>query len=144
MKPPIDRLFAIQDLRDNPLIAMHVVMGTRLCFLYMRAGRDPLPDLAVRLRSMRAAQAQQALVHALANVWPEHFTIRRPCCMTMSPDEMLVADVAAAAMRGERGAAMDAMRDMLTANARSRLFQDMVELVDAIRSVPARQTGEAS
>ena len=137
MSDRLDRTFALRDLREHPLVAMHVVMGTRLSLLFGRAGRDPLPDLAVRLRSMRAARAQQALTTAVGRYWPDTFTLRRPCCMILSPDEMVLADVAVAAMRGDRGRAMDAMRDFLPALARVRLFRDMVELVDAIRSAQA-------
>jgi hypothetical protein len=137
MAANLDGMFALRDLRAHPLVAMHVVMGTRLSFIYTRAGRDPLPDLAVRLRSMRAAQAQQALTVAISRHWPDTFMLRRPCCMALSPDEMVLADVAVAAMRGDRGAAMDAMRDFLPGLARERLFRDMVELVDAIRSAQA-------
>jgi hypothetical protein len=134
MPASFEDIFALRDLRAHPLVAMHVVMGTRLSFLYARAERDPLPDLAVRLRSMRAAQAQQSLTAAIGRHWPERFALRRPCCMTLSPDEMVLADVAVAAMRGDRGQAMDAMCDFLPGLARDRLFREMVELVDAIRS----------
>jgi hypothetical protein len=134
MPASFEEMFSLRDLRAQPLVAMHVVMSTRLSLLYSRAGRDPLPDLAVRLRSMRAAQAQQSLTAAIGHHWPDTFTLRRPCCMTLSPDEMVLADVAVAAMRGDREQAMDAMRDFLPGLARDRLFREMVELVDAIRS----------
>ena len=134
MPASFEDIFAIRDLRAHPLIAMHVVMGTRLSLLYARAGRDPLPDLAVRLRSIRAAQAQLALTAAVGRYWPDSYPLRRPCCMTLSPDEMVLADVAFAAMCGDRGQAMAAMRDFLPRPACDRLFHDMVELVDAIRS----------
>ncbi len=139
----LDQLFASQDMRSHPLAAMHVVMATRLAFLYSRAGRDPIPDLAVRLRSMRAAQAHASLMATIGEVWPETFMVRRPCCMALGPDEMLLADLASAALRGDRAAATQAMRDMLPAPARERLFRDMVELVDAIRSVPVGETRNA-
>lgn len=142
MTAKLDQMFANKDLRTHPLIAMHVIMATRLSLLYARAGRDPLPDLAVRLRSMRAAQAHQTLMVAIDRLWPESFTIRRPCCMEMSPDEMLLADVAAAAMHGDRWRAMDAMRDLLPGLARERLFREMVELVDAIRSAHVQPASE--
>lgn len=140
MTARFETYFALRDLRAHPLVAMHVVMGTRLSLLYGRAGRDPLPDLAVRLRSMRAAQAQLSLTAAIGRLWPDIFTLRRPCCMILSPDEMLLADLAVAAMRGDRDGAMDAMRDFLPSRARDRLFGEMVELVDAIRSAQTEPT----
>ena len=52
----------------------------------------------------------------------------------MSPDEALLAEVATAAIHGNRARAMGAMRDLLPSLSRERLFRDMVELVDAIRA----------
>ncbi|MBO9670458.1 MAG: hypothetical protein J7485_08070 [Sphingobium sp.] len=144
MSADLDRTFALRDLREHSLIAMHVVMGTRLSLLFGRAGRDPLPDLAVRLRSMRAARAQQALTAAIWCHWPDTFALRRPCCMVLSPDEMVLADAAVAAMRGDRSAAMDAMRDFLPSLARDRLFREIVELVDAIRSAQTETAAKES
>jgi len=144
MSANLDRTFPLRDLREHSLVAMHVVMGTRLSLLFGRAGRDPLPDLAVRLRSMRAACAQQALTAAIWCHWPDTFALRRPCCMALSPDEMLLADVALAAMGGDRAKAMDAMRDFLPGLARDRLFRDMVELVDAIRSAQTETAANES
>src|SRR5690606_787007 len=83
-------MFAQRDLRASPVIAVQTVMAMRIATLYVRSGRDPLPDMAVRLRSMRAAQALQALTASLARLWPEPFQARRPCCMAMSPDEAVI------------------------------------------------------
>jgi predicted lipoprotein len=126
--------FAPNDLRGCTVAAMHVVMATRLHVLYEQCGRDPLPDLAIRLRSMRAARAVATLSKAIGRIWPETFAVHRPCCMLMSPDESLLAQVATAAARGRRGHAMDAMRDLLPAISRERLFRETIELVDAIRA----------
>lgn len=144
MKPDLDALFGCKDLRASPVIAVQTVMATRLATLYERAGRDPLPDMAVRLRSLRAAQALRALVGTISQLWPERFLARRPCCMVMSPDEALIGEVAAATLRGDRAGAMDAMRDLLPAIARERLFRDMVELVDAIRAAQATPDSAAA
>ncbi|GEM_PF-738129 len=127
-------MFAHRDLRASPVIAVQTVMAMRIATLYARAGRDPLPDMAVRLRSMRAAQALQTLIASVARIWPEPFQARRPCCMAMSPDEALIADMAAAALHGDRAAAIHATRDFLPSLSRDRLFRGMIELVDAIRT----------
>jgi hypothetical protein len=132
----LERIFACRDLRTSPMIAMQAVMATRIATLYLRAGRDPLPDMAVRLRSMRAAQALQEMVSSIGDIWPDHFMVQRPCCMAMSPDETILADVATAALQGDRHGAQAAMSDLLPRTARDRLFGQVIELVDAIRAVP--------
>lgn len=137
MTQSLDQLFGLKDLRASPAIGLHVVMATRLTILFARTGRDPLPDLAVRLRSMRAAQGVETLVRSIDRLWPEPFAVHRPCCMGMTPDEGLLADVAMAATRGDRAAAHEAMRDLLPGIARDRLFREAVELVDALQAVRA-------
>jgi len=135
MTQSLDQLFGFKDLRSSPAMGLHVVMATRLTILFARTGRDPLPDLAVRLRSMRAAQGVEALVQTIDKIWPEPFAVHRPCCMAMTPDEALLSDVVTAATFGDRAIAMEAMRDLLPTMARERLFRDAVELVDAIQAV---------
>lgn len=120
------------------MIALQLVMAVRLSILYARSGRDCLPDLAVRLRSMRAAQGVERLVLSLNRLWPEPFAIHRPCSMAMSPDEALLADVASAAARGDPSGAADAMRDLLPCLSRDRLFRETIEIVDALRAVRAQ------
>ena len=130
----LDTVFGTRDLRASPILAVQIVMAARISILYARAGKDPLPDMAVRLRSMRAAQALHTLLETVNRVWPEPFLAHRPCCMVMTPDETLVADVAMAAVRGSRDHARTATCDLLSGRSRDMLFNDMIELVDAIRA----------
>ena len=74
MAQNLDQLFGMKDLRSCPVVAMHVVMATRLSIVFNRVERDPLPDLAVRLRSMSAAQAIETMVMMINDLWPEPFT----------------------------------------------------------------------
>lgn len=131
----LETLFGCRDLRASPVIAVQTIMAARISILYARAGRDSLPDMAVRLRSMRAAQALQTMLETVNRVWPEPFLVHRPCCMAMTPDEALIADIALAALRGSRAHALEAMHDLLPCLSRDRLFSQMIELVDAIRAV---------
>ena len=134
----LDHLFGLQDLRSCPVIALQLVMAVRLSILYSHAGRDSLPDLAVRLRSMRAAQSVEQLVLTINRIWPEQFAIHRPCSIAMSPDEALLAEIATAATRGEQSRASDAMRDLLPCLSRDRMFRETVEIVDALEAVRAQ------
>ncbi|WP_107716533.1 MULTISPECIES: hypothetical protein [Novosphingobium] len=80
-----------QDVRALSLTALHVVMAMRLSALFERAGRDPIPDLAQRYRSIETAAAVHALVRRVIRTWPERFLVNRPCQLTMTPDEATLA-----------------------------------------------------
>lgn len=134
MKRDLSALFACRDLRSYPLSAMHMIMGARLCILFGQAGRDPLPDLAVRLRSMNAARRVAQLVQTIQQVWPEHFLIHRPCAMALSPDETLLGDLAVAAAAGDEETARLIMRDMLPEDISRLLFADALGAASAIQA----------
>ena len=134
MAKNLSSLFALRDLRTFPLAAMHVVMGMRLCILYGQAGRDPLPDLAVRLRSMDAARRIERIVRAVQCAWPEPFLIHRPCSMTLTPDETMIAQLAVAATQGNEAGAVTLLGDMLKRDVIDELFLGLVAAVGAIQS----------
>jgi len=129
----LSSLFALRDLRTFPLSAMHVVMGMRLCILYGQAGRDPLPDLAVRLRSMDAARRVERVVRTVQGAWPEHFLIHRPCSMGLTPDEAVIAQLSVAAAEGNEARAAMLLGDMLKRQVIDELFLNLVGAVAAIQ-----------
>lgn len=90
------------DIRGLSLTALHLVMAMRLCALFERAGRDPVPDLAQRYRSVEAACAVHGLVRTITQVWPEPFMVNRPCCLAMSPDETTLAAMTRSALAADR------------------------------------------
>jgi hypothetical protein len=134
MTKDLSALFAFRDLRAFPLTAMHMIMATRLCILYGQAERDPLPDLAVRLRSMEAARRVESLVRTVQESWPEHFLIHRPCCLALSPDEALLGDLTIAATQGHESGAVQLLRDMLPAGTARLLFLEAVAAAGAIQT----------
>lgn len=137
MRQNLASLFGLRDLRACPLIAAQLILAQRLYMLFERAGRDPLPDLAVRLHSMSAAHAVATLSRTVMQDWPENFLLRRPCCPQMSPDEALLAEITLAAALGDRTAAHEAMRDMLPHKARERLFDAALAAVATISEAQA-------
>ncbi|MBO9574708.1 MAG: hypothetical protein J7494_03135 [Sphingobium sp.] len=141
----LEEMFACRDLRTSPLVVVQVAAAARIAILFAHAGRDYLPGTAVRLRSMRAANALQRLLATVNEVWPHAFLTRRPCCCALSPDESVLADLALAALHGNRPAAIAATCELLPAASRDRIFTDMIELVDAIRAteVDPAQVGTA-
>ena len=92
------------DLRALPLPAMHLVMAMRLCALFELAGREPLVELTRRFASVTAAEQVLALTRMVGRSWPQAFVVSRPCCLRLSPDERTLANIARAAMAGDRAA----------------------------------------
>ena len=109
----IARLARPRDLRQLPLMTIHIVKAVRLCALIEAAGQDPLEDMARRLRSMEAARALLSLAQLTGTAWPEPFQINRPCCMSMSPDETALADMVWAATQRESRLFAGAVKDMI-------------------------------
>lgn len=93
-----------QDIRGLSLTALHLVMAMRLCALFERAGRDPVPDLARRYHSVEAACAVHGLVRTVMQTWPEPFMVNRPCCLAMTPDETTLAAMTRAALAADHPA----------------------------------------
>jgi len=91
-----------QDVRALSLTALHAVMAMRLSALFERAGRDPVPDLAQRYRSIETAAAVHALVLRVIRTWPERFLVNRPCQLTMTPDEATLAAMVRHALVADR------------------------------------------
>jgi hypothetical protein len=123
------------DVRALSLTGLHIVMAMRLCALFEQAGREPVPELARRFRSVEAALAMLGLVDTIATCWPEPVTVNRPCCMAMSPDEATVAAMARAATAGDSAAFGDALTGFVSAEHYEHLFEASVRAVAALQSI---------
>ena len=110
-----------RDLLGLPLIAMHVVMAMRLCVICARTGQDPATALEQRFHSALAARRFRVLVMSIDQAWPDAFLINRPCCALLTPDEVMIADLAATAAYGDRAAFDTVSRDMLSGEVRDQL-----------------------
>jgi hypothetical protein len=98
----IESMARPSDVRALSLKGLHITMAMRICAVFEAAGRDPVPDLAQRYRSIEAACAVHGLVQTIKQVWPEPFMVNRPCCLAMTPDETTLAALARAAINGRR------------------------------------------
>lgn len=114
------------DLRALPLSVLHMVMALRLCALARSAGRDPMAELATRLGSVPAAEALVRLARTVGRTWPEAYVAGRPCCLAMTPDERTLANVARAALRGDRGAASTELDGFVRVGRHEALFDAAV------------------
>ena len=92
------------DVRALPLPAMHLVMAMRLSALFELAGREPIVELASRFASVTMAEQVLALTRLIDRSWPHAFVVSPPCCLRLSPDERTLANIARAAIGGDRAA----------------------------------------
>ncbi|MBF5090592.1 MULTISPECIES: hypothetical protein [unclassified Novosphingobium] len=126
-----------QDIRALSLIGLHVVMAMRLCALFERAARDPVPDLAQRYRSVEAAVGVHDLVRAIVATWPEAFMVNRPCCLAMSPDEATLAELVRSTGLGDRARFDATIAGFVRSDRHERLFDATVRAVALLQACPA-------
>lgn len=130
----IDNLARPNDVRGLTLKGLHVTMAMRLCALFEASGRDPVPDLARRYRSIEAACAVHGLVLTIKQVWPEPFLVNRPCCLAMTPDETTLAALARAATAARRSAFSDAIAGFVRTERHEALYNATVHAVALLPS----------
>ncbi len=130
----VARLAQQPDLRVQSFGSVHLVMTMRLRAIFERAERDPIAELSARLCSVPAAIAVLELCDQVCAVWPEAFTIHRPCCVKLSPDEHTLAQMARCARGGDR-AGFSAVLDGFVRTSRHDNLYDAT--VRALALVPA-------
>ena len=129
----IDRL--IQPPRMGALepFAREAILVTRLAVLAARREVAVLPVLERRLGDAAIAARYLHLTQVVAAAWPERFSLGPPCCATLSPDEMLLAELAGAVAEGDAARFDDASSEMLGEDARRILWQEMAVIAAARR-----------
>ena len=115
-------------------------MAMRLCALFERVGRDPVPDLAHRYRSIEAACAVDGMVRTLIRTWPEPFMVNRPCCLALSPDEVTLSAMVRAALIGNRAGFAMSVEGFVRADRHDALYEATLHAVALLQSAnaPAR------
>lgn len=97
-------------IEDQTCLAIRAIVAIRLLAICNRTGNEPLPLLSQRLASVTAAKAFIAFADLVGTCWPEIFSVMRPCCRVVSPDEATLAqmiDAVAAGNRAKFGRALD-------------------------------------
>ncbi|MCC6942653.1 MAG: hypothetical protein IT551_13740 [Novosphingobium sp.] len=130
----IEKLARPRDVRGLTLNGLHMVMAMRLCALFDHAGRDPVPDLARRYRSIEAACAVHGLVQTIKQVWPEPFMVNRPCCHAMTPDEVTLSALVRNARSGNRAGFAQAVDGFVRAERHPALYETTVHAVALLPS----------
>ena len=113
--------------------ARETILNTRLAVLAERREVAVLPVLERRLGEAAMAARFLHLTQVVAAAWPERFSLAPPCCPTLSPDEMLLAELAGAVAEGDAARFESAAREMLAEDARRILWQEMAVIAAARR-----------
>ncbi len=118
----IDTMIKPRDVRLLPIPVMQAVMAMRLCVICHKVDRDPLDDLIPRFGSTIAARRFQVVFEVIGSAWPDPFMVSRPCCPMLGPDEMMFADMIAAASIQDRSMFDRITREMHNTDIRETLF----------------------
>jgi len=137
--PKTSRASFIAKLQRPPLASqfappvVKLVLAVRLLANCIAAGRDPLAQLACRFESIEAAKSVMDLAQACSHAWAENFTVNRPCCNALTPDETVLAQMADAAMMADRRR-FDTVLDGLIRRERYERLYDTVQVAVAAMS----------
>lgn len=107
------------------------IHALRLIALHERVGRDPVPELAVRLGGVEIAAKALILGHAISANWPENIHVSRFCCRLMSHDEATIGAFVDAAARGDRLGFEDAVAGLIRPDRAPRLWENALALAAA-------------
>lgn len=140
--PKTSRASLIARLQRPPLASqfappvVRLVLAIRLMANCIAARRDPLAQLACRFESIEAAKSVMDLAQACSHAWAENFTVNRPCCNVLTPDETVLAQMAEAAMVAERGRFDNVLDGLIRRERYERLYDTTQVAVAALSSVP--------
>lgn len=107
------------------------VHALRLIALHERMGRDPVPELAVRMGSVEVAAKALILAHAVSASWPENIHVSRFCCRLLSHDEATIGRFIDAAAHGDRPGFESALSGLIRTDRMPRLWEGALALAAA-------------
>lgn len=107
------------------------VHALRLIALHERIGRDPVPELAVRLGSVDIAAKALILAHTISASWPENIHVSRFCCRLLSHDEATIGAFVDAAAQADRPDFEAALAGLVRPERMPRLWEGALALAAA-------------
>lgn len=123
-----DMLDRPMDLGSASLMEAKLVVALRIAIFAHKSGADPAPHVAARLGSIPLSNQLSLVLEAMGQAWPDPFSVSRPCCGRLSPDEVLFVGMVRSAMRGNRAAFDRQTREMLGEDARSLIYNLMWQM----------------
>ncbi|OYW45809.1 MAG: hypothetical protein B7Z08_00020 [Sphingomonadales bacterium 32-68-7] len=116
-------LVSTPDIRCLPRHQAVLVGAFRYMHLAQAARRYSRQEFALVLGSPKAVAPFHVFASAIGRAWPEPIQLNPPCQPRLSYDEMLILDLAAAAVNGDRKAFDWFVAEMLPAPARYLLWE---------------------
>ena len=129
-----DMLDRPMDLGSASLVEAKLIVALRIAVFAHKSGADPAPHVAARLGSIALSNQLSLVLEAIGQAWPDPFSVSRPCCARLSPDETLFVGMLRSAMRGNRAAFDRQTREMISEDPRTLIFTLMWQMA---RMVPA-------
>lgn len=121
-RPRIDRL--------GP-IAARFLYSLRLIALHERVGRDPVPELWVRLGSVETAAKALALSQAITSTWPENIQMSCFCSPVLTHDEATIGALVECAAGRDRAGFEEQIEGLIRPARVHRLWEAVLALVAA-------------
>ncbi len=112
-------------------VAGRFIHALRLIALHERMGRDPVPELAVRLGGVEIAAKALMLAHIISAVWPENIHVSRFCCRLLSHDEATIGALVDAAGGADRVRFEAAITGLIRSDRAPRLWEAALSLAAA-------------
>lgn len=112
-------------------IGRRFLHALRLIALHERLGRDPVPELAMRLGSIDIAAKALILAQAIAASWPENITVSRFCCRLLSHDEATIGAFVDAAAQADRIRFEAVLHGLIRADRMPHLWEGALALIAA-------------
>ncbi|WP_233994177.1 DNA-directed RNA polymerase subunit beta' [Porphyrobacter sp. AAP60] len=112
-------------------VAGRFLHALRLIALHERMGRDPVPELAIRLGSVAIAAKALILAQTISAAWPENIHVSRFCCRLLSHDEATIGAFIDAAFHGNRAGFEDALAGLIRPERMHRLWEGALALTAA-------------
>jgi hypothetical protein len=107
------------------------VHALRLIALHERMGRDPVPELAVRMGGVDVAAKALTLAQAISASWPDNIAVSRFCCRLLSHDEATIGAFVDAAAAGDRVSFEGALSGLIRSDRMHRLWEGAMALTAA-------------
>jgi hypothetical protein len=107
------------------------IHALRLIALHERLGRDPVPELAMRLGSVEIAAKALVLAQTISASWPENIHVSRFCCRLLSHDEATIGAFVDAAAGADRAKFEGALAGLIRADRMPRLWEGALALTAA-------------
>lgn len=116
---------------DTHPISARFIHALRLIALHERLGRDPVPELAIRLGSIEVTAKALILAQAISASWPENIHVSRFCCQLLSHDEATIGAFVDAAVAGDRVGLENALTGLIRPDRMHHLWDGALGLVGA-------------